>query len=165
MISTELLRRYPFFSGFTHDNLLKLAGAGTEMQVDSGHYFFHEGTELDRFFLLVEGAVNIIMELPVQNVVHPVSGQMTGQLATQDVVVTNVGPGDIFGWSGLVPPHAATSGARATAPCRVVAFDCPTLLQAFEADCRFGYLMLQKIVQVTRARLQDLRVESLAVMP
>ncbi len=163
MISPELLRRYPFFSDFTPDNLMKLAGAGREMQVDAGRYFFHEGVELDRFFFLIDGAVSIVMQLPEQNVAHPVSGQMTGQLATQDVVVSNVVPGDIFGWSGLVPPHAATSGARATAPCRVVAFDCPALQRAFDSDCRFGYLMLQKVVQVTRARLQDLRVESLAM--
>ncbi len=165
MISPELLRRYSFFGTFTHDDLLRLASAGTEMQADAGQYFFHEGDELDRFFLLVDGAVSIVMELPAQNVAHPVSGQMTGQLATQDVIVTRVGSGDIFGWSGLVPPHAATSGARAAASCRVVAFDCPALLRAFDADCRFGYLMLQKIVQVTRARLQDLRVESLAAIP
>ena len=46
--------------------------------------------------------------------------------------------------------------------CRVIVFDCKELMPAFEDDCRFGYLMMQKTAQVVRDRLQGLRIESLA---
>ena len=36
------------------------------------------------------------------------------------------------------------------------------LLQTFEEDCRFGYIMTQKSAQVIRERLRDSRIESLA---
>ncbi len=163
MISPELLRRYPFFSAFTLDDLVRLADAGSEQQASAGHVFFREGERLTLFYLVVEGAVAITMALPVQDVIHSISSQMTGQYRTEDVVLTTVGPGDVFGWSGLVAPHAALSGATAQTDCRIIAFACPPLLAAFENDCRFGYLMLNKMVQVTRARLQAERVESLAL--
>jgi hypothetical protein len=47
-------------------------------------------------------------------------------------------------------------------PSLVIAFDCQKLLKEFESDCRFGYLMMQKAAQISRDRLRDLRIESLA---
>ena len=36
------------------------------------------------------------------------------------------------------------------------------LLQTFNDDCKFGYLMSQKVARIFRDRLKDMRVESLA---
>lgn len=162
MISPELLRRYPFFAGLSYDHIVALANAAEEMAVDSGHYFFREGDELTRFYLTIEGAIGILNELPDQAVDHKLAEQLTGQLHVREVVVSTAGPGDVFGWSGLLAPHRAASSAKALAPARVIAFDCPQLLSQFEEDCRFGYLMIQKIAQVIRERLRDMRIESLA---
>jgi CRP/FNR family cyclic AMP-dependent transcriptional regulator len=161
MISPELLRRYPFFAGLSHDQIVKLAKVGNELPVDAEHYFFHEGETLDCFNLVVEGAVAIVIEVPDQGVEQKLAGQLTGELQTKDVVVSAVGPGEVFGWSGLVPPHKATTSVKATTPCRVIAFNCQELLQAFDDDCRFGYVMMQKTAQIIRDRLRDIRIESL----
>jgi CRP-like cAMP-binding protein len=162
MISPELLRRYPFFAGLSHDQIVTLAKVADEVSVDTEHYFFHEGDDLTGLHLVVEGAVAIVIEVPDQSVEQKVSGQLTGELQTSDVVISAVGPGEVFGWSALVPPHQATTSAKATTPCRVVTFNGPELLQTFEDDCRFGYVMIQKMAQVVRDRLRDLRIESLA---
>lgn len=147
MVSLELLRWYPFFAGLTREQLLTLARAGGEVAGHEGHYFFHEGEELDHFYIILEGAVAIVIELPEQD---------------KEVVISTVGPGEVFGWSGLVPPHDATAAAKAVTPCRVVAFDCLDLRRHFEEDYRFGYLMMQKAAQVIRQRLRDTRIQSLA---
>ena len=55
MVSPELLRRYPFFAGLSHDYLSKLAKMSEELAVEEGHYFFHEEDELDTFYLTLEG--------------------------------------------------------------------------------------------------------------
>ncbi len=162
MISPELIRRYPFFAGLSHDHIVTLAKVADELTVETGYYFFHEGDELERLYLVVEGAVAIVIEVPAQDVEHELSGQLTGELKTSDVVISAVGPGEVFGWSALVPPHQATTSGKATTPCRVIAFDCQELLSIFEDDCLFGYLMTQKIAQVVRDRLRDMRIESLA---
>lgn len=162
MISPEIIRRYPFFAGLDEDQIVALAQVADEVTVDAGHYFLHEEDELNTFYLVVEGEVAVIIEVPDQDVEQKVSGQLMGELKTKDIVISTVGPGEVFAWSGLVPPHKATASARASTGCRVVAFDGIQLRQKFEEDCRFGYLMMQKVAEISRGRLRDLRIESLA---
>jgi CRP-like cAMP-binding protein len=162
MISPELLRRYPFFAGLEDSQILALAQVAVKEKVDEGHYFFHEEDKLDTFYLVVEGEVAVIIEVPDQAVEQKVSGQLTGKLQTKDIVISTVGPGEVFAWSGLVPPHEATASAKAATACWVVAFDGDQLRHKFEEDCRFGYIMMQKAAEVSRGRLRDLRIESLA---
>ncbi len=162
MISPELLRRYPVFAGLTHENIVTLANTAKELAVEEEHRFFHEGEEVHEMFLLLEGAVGIIMELPAQAVAHSVANQLTSEYETEDVVLSAVGPGEIFGWSGLVAPYETMAGAKALTSCRVVAFDCEALQDAFKSDCHFGLIMMQKTAQVIRERLRDRRMESLA---
>ena len=141
MVSPELLRRYPFFSGLSHDYLMKLAKMSEEIAADAGHYFFHEDDDLDKFYLTLEGAVAIVIELPEKDVLHKVSDQFLRELKTKDVIVSTVGSGDIFGWSGLISPFRATAGAKAVTDCRVVAVRIQDLRDLFEKDCEFGLVM------------------------
>ncbi len=162
MISPEILRRYPFFARLAPEQINVLAKMAKEETVETEHIFFREEEDLDHFYLVLEGAVAIVFELPERDVEHKISDQFARKLQTRDVVISTVGPGEVFGWSGLVPPHKATAGSKAVTPCRVVAFDCKALLKAFDEDCSFGYIMTQKAAQVIGERLRDLRIESLA---
>lgn len=163
MVSPELIRRYPFFAGLSRDQILTLAKVAEEISAEAGHQFFHEGDELKRFYLVAKGAVAITMELPERGVEHKLAEQFLRELKTRDVVISTVGSGDLFGWSGLVSPHQATASAKAIDSCIVLAFDCERLFKIFEEDCRFGYLMILKAAQVIRERLRDIRIESLAL--
>ena len=162
MVSPELIRRYPFFAGLDYDHIVKLAKVADEETVEIGHCFFHEGDELTVFYLVLEGAVAIVLEVPNHDVEQQIAGQLTGELKTKDVTTSTVGTGDVFGWSGLIPPHTSTASAKAITPCRVVVFDCEELWKIFEEDCHFGLVMAQKGAQVIRERLRDMRIESLA---
>lgn len=163
MVSPELIRRYPFFAGLSQDQVKTLAKLAQETSAEAGHHFFHEGDELKHFYLVVKGAVAITMELPEQGVEHKLAEQFLRELKTRDIVISTLGTGDIFGWSGLVAPHKATASAQAVDNCLVLAFDCQSLFDVFEEDCRFGYLMIQKAAQVVGGRLRDMRIESLAL--
>ena len=162
MVSLELIRRYPYFAGLNLEQLTTLAKLTNEVAVESEHYFFHEGDELDSFYIIVEGSATVVIEVPDPEAEQKLSGQLIGELKTKDVVISAVGPGEVFAWSALVPPHKAVAGVKATTPCRVIAFNAKELLAVFEDDCVFGYLMMQKVAQVVRDRLQGLRIESLA---
>ncbi len=162
MVSPELIRRYPFFAGLSYDNIVMLTKVAEEFSVEAGHYLFHERDNLEHFYMVLEGAVAIVIEVPDQEVEQKLSDQLTHELKTKDLVISAVGPGEVFGWSALVPPHQATTSGKATTPCRVIAFDSQELLKTFENDCDFGYLMIQKIAQVIRDRLSSMRIESLA---
>ncbi len=145
MITPELISRYPFFSGLELNQLKALASVAEGITVEQGEYIFHEGDELESFYIVVEGAVGIVVEKDGQ----------------PDAVISAVGPGHVFAWSALVPPHLATASAIAFTPCWLIAFNRKKLLHEFQKDCRFGYRMMEKIVQISRDRLLDARIESL----
>ena len=147
MISPEIIRRFPFFSGFTMDQLVALAMTAEEITVPKDYYFLHEGDEVNYMHLVLEGEIALVITLPQKD---------------KEIIVNTLGIGDLFGWSALVPPHSATAGVKAITPSRVVVFDGQQLRQRFENECEFGYLMMVKIAQVIRERLNALRIETLA---
>lgn len=165
MVSPELLRRYPFFSGLTHQHLVQLARVATEEHVPKGHVFFRDGEAITAFYLVIDGAISIDLSVTDTSSEPPVSQQLLGEIQTKTVSVSTVGSGGIFGWSALIPPTITSAGARAVTPCRIITFDCEALLPNFDSECQFGYLMVQKAAQVIRERMRDLRVESLAFAP
>jgi CRP-like cAMP-binding protein len=165
MISPELIRRYPFFSGLNFDQITTLAKVAEEVSVETGHYFFHEGDRLRKLFLVMEGKVDVTVSITDRNHVQDVAEQIVGNFITEHVAVSTIGPGQLFAWSALLPPYVSTAGARALAPSRVLAFDSEDLYKIFQEDCAFGYLMLQKVAGVIRQRLRDMRIQSLAFVP
>ena len=162
MISPELIRRYPFFSGLNFDQITTLAITADEVTVETGYYFFHEGDKLRELFFVMDGKVDITVGVPDRNHVQNVNEQIMGKFIKKDVTVSNVGPGQLFAWSALIPPHVSTAGAKAVIPTRVLAFDNEDLFKIFQEDRNFGYLMLQKVASVTRQRLRDMQIQSLA---
>ena len=134
------------------------------MTVEAEHIFFREGDSVDHFYLVREGVIGIAFEIPARDVKHKLSDQFDRSLQSQDVVISTVGPGEVFGWSGLISPHQATAKAKTMTPAKIVAIDCQELRQIFEKDCRFAHLMTQKAAQVTRQRLHDMRIEWLAYL-
>lgn len=162
MISSELIRRYPFFAGFNRDQISTLASCAREHTLVAGEYVFYEGDELKHFYQVIDGIADIRMGIPDKAKKHSLSGQLTTNIETIDITISTVQPGDIFGWSGLIPPHQSTASVIAAMDCRVASFDCKKLLQIFQEDNCLGYLMTQKIARVIRRRLRDMRIESLA---
>jgi CRP-like cAMP-binding protein len=164
MVSPELLLRYPFFAGLSHDEVAILAKRADDTRVEAGHRFFRDGEPLTSFFLVVEGQVGIVVELPDKEQTHRVSGQLTGELATADVTVATLGPGDVFGWSALISPTEATAGAKALKDARIVEIDCTDFDDLFREDWHFGYMMTRKVANVIRGRLKATRIEALECM-
>jgi len=162
MISPELIQRYPFFSGLSRAQITILTKAADEITVKAGHYFFQEGDKLKYFYMLLEGRVAIVIGVTDHSVEHKFSDLLTGHLKTKDSTVSIVDSRDFFGWSALVPPSQATAGARAITPCRVIMFNCEELLEEFQEDSQFGYVMTQKVAQIAQQRLHEIYIESLA---
>jgi CRP-like cAMP-binding protein len=148
MITPELISRYNFFSDLELHQLEGLASVAEGITVEAGKYIFQEGSELTAFYIVVEGAVGIVRR----------------QEGKEDTIISAVGPGHVCAWSAMVPPHIATASAKALTSCWLIAFNRKKLLSIFQKDCRFGYLMMQKIVQISRDRLLDARIESLVFM-
>ncbi len=162
MVSNELLRRFPFLAGLSHAHINTLAKISDEVNTEAGHYFFREDDKLNCVYLILEGSIGIVFRLPQRNIRHKISEQFERELKSEDVIVSTLGLGDVFGWSGIVPPFKATAGAKSLTKCRAIAIKSDELLKLFHNDYRFGYLMTQKAAQVIRDRLHTLRIETLA---
>ena len=111
MISIEMLRRYPFFAGFTREQIDDLARVAEEGAMLAGHKFISEGERLTNFYLVLEGTVGIIIKVPDRDFEQSLTRQITNNLITRDVTVSIVADGEVFGWSALIPPNLATRAA------------------------------------------------------
>ena len=162
MISPELLRRYQFAAGLNHDQIVALAKISNEVEVEAGSYFFRDGEQVDKFYIVMEGAIAILFEVTDREEGSTVSEQLTGGLATKEVVISTIGTGSPFAWAGIIPPHEAFANAKAIAPSKVIAIDCIELRKIFDEDPGFAYLMTTRAAQVMREQLRDLSIETLA---
>ena len=162
MISPELLRRYQFAAGLSHEKIVNIAKVSDEIEVDADTYFFHDGEQVEKFYIVMEGAVAILFEVPDREEGSAVSEQLTGSLPMKEVVISTVGTGSPFGWAGIISPHEAFASAKSIAPTKVLAMDCAALRKMFEADNEFAYHMTAKAAQVMREQLRDLSIETLA---
>lgn len=165
MISPEKLRRYELFAGFNHAQLIHLAMAGQELHVPATHTFFSEGETIRNLYFVEEGEVGVTLSIPDRSVAQDPRRHILGNLMLEDVTVSTVGPGEMFGWSALLPPHETTASTWAITDCTLFTLDCDELGGIFRDDCTFGYLMLQKVAGVMRQRLRDMHVRCLTFTP
>lgn len=162
MMLASSIRWNPFFSGLDDDQIAHIAKASRKMDVESGYEFFHEGEEIDAFYLVKEGTVSLTMGIPDREKKHTFVNQLTRNMDMEEIEVNTITEGQIFGWSALISPHISTASAVATTPCMVIAIDCVQLRQIFEKDHAFACLMTLKAAQTIRDRLRSMRIETIA---
>ena len=139
-----------------------MAKIAQELNVEEGYSFFREGDELEDFFIVTEGVVDLSIAIPDHLKKHSLASQLTNDLDMVDVMVSNVREGYVFGWSAIIPPNISTASATASTSCRVIAFDYKKLQPILDTDCEFALQLTLKAAQIIRSRLRDMRVESLA---
>lgn len=138
-----LLRENPFFSDFDSDYLELIAGCASNVKFAAGEVIFREGERVDRFFLLRYGGAAV-------EVFAPGKGSVT---------IQTLHPGDILGWSWLIPPYESHHDARAVELTRAVAFDGTCLRDKCEKDPRLGYQLMSHFVRVIVERLQGAQMQ------
>jgi CRP-like cAMP-binding protein len=144
MVSPELLRRYPFFAGFTDLELKQLAMAAHEQALSEGEALFGEGQRADQLYFLIEGEVEILVQVDEKGLTQ--------------VSLSTLSAGEPLGWSALVEPHTYTASARVTRPAHAIVFNGLELRQ-LALDAHLGGLLMKKVVQVLSRRLRDTRIQ------
>lgn len=162
MISPELLRRFHFSGGLSQEKIVELAKIGNKITVEAGHYFFRGDERVDKLYLIIEGEVAIVLEVPDREAKNPISEQLAGEITTKDIIVSMLGTGSTFGWAAVIPPNDAFNATKATQTCTVVSFDANDLQTLFDADPQFAYQMSMRAAQDLRERFRDLSIETLA---
>lgn len=140
----EYIREQPFFRGLDERWIDLIVGCAVNVHVAAGTDVCREGEPADAFYVVRRGRVAIETRTP-----------------TASIVVDSADPGEIVGWSWLVPPNRWTFDARATEETSLIAFDGACLRGKCEANPDLGYALLQRVVQTMSARLQSARVRLL----
>ena len=133
-------------AGLPTDHLDRLATLAATVQYPAGHRLFREGQPADRCWLLTAGRVALDALVPPEGM----------------VVLRALGPGDLVGWSWLMPPYRWHFGARTQTAVTGYVLDAGRLRDLADAEPEFGYPLALRYcevlidrLQVTRARLLD----------
>ena len=126
-----------FFRRFPDGYLDFLEKHATEIEVKQGEMVFRQGDRADRFFLLLSGNVNV----SVPAIYGPT------------LVIQELGPGKILGWSWLISPYEWDFQAEAMSDARLITFDGKAVLKHCEEDNQFGYALLKRFTELMSERL------------
>lgn len=149
MVSPETLRRFPFFSLFTHDQLITLAMLGEEMQFADQETILSEGELAHELCFLLEGCIDL----------YYIVQEAFSTKDRREVPVCQVTPGEPFGISSLIEPYILTSTARSCHTSKVIRFDAKELKNAFDKDPQLELKLVRKAAKAAIERLHSTRIQ------
>jgi CRP-like cAMP-binding protein len=141
----ELVSESPVFEGMTDEQLQLIAGCAQNAGFAAGERLFREGEPADTFYLVRKGRVALSTHAPARG----------------PVLIETLDPGEIVGWSWIVPPYVWHFDARAVDDVRAVAFDGACLRSKCETDHALGYELMRRFGGVMLDRLQHTRLRLL----
>jgi CRP/FNR family transcriptional regulator, cyclic AMP receptor protein len=127
-----LIAKQPFFKGLDPRHFQLLAALAMKRAFTAGEYIVREGDPANRFYLILEGKVDLHFE----------SGEH-GRVPIQ-----TLGPGDDLGWSWLFPPYYFHGTAQALGPVKTIFFYGTRLRLQCEEDHDLGYEIMKRVAQV-----------------
>lgn len=134
-------RSHPFVRGMSADPLATLAACAMPMAFEANQLIFREGEIANRFYLLLQGRVQLEAEAP----------------DCPAVPVDQLGAGDVLGWSWLFPPYTWNFTARTIEPVKAVFFYGTWLRERSETDPVLGYELMKRTAVILMRRLQATR--------
>ncbi len=150
MISPETLRRFSLFAGLDPAWFKDIAMVGEEVKLAQGEWLFHEGDDADALYLVLNGSVELKIDLDVQS--------------SRQADISTVSAGEVLGWSALVEPEVYTLGAVAASDVQLVRLDAAGLRKLMEQNCEFGFHLMRQLAKVLGQRLTNLRVQFVSLV-
>ena len=119
----------------------RMAEIGEVRQVEPGAVLLREGTETERFGVLLGGLLSLRVA---------VAGRGRATLMT-------IEPGEVFGWTAVVPPYRATCTVVALEASSVVVFDAERLRDLLREDEALALTLFPRLLQCVSRRLTATR--------
>ncbi|HLW66982.1 MAG TPA: cyclic nucleotide-binding domain-containing protein [Gemmataceae bacterium] len=141
----ELFSSHAFLRGLSEQHRLMLASTARHFQAVPGEHLLREGDEARSFYLIQTGRAAIQIHRP---------GLGTVRLQT-------IGPGEIIGWSWIVPPYRWQFDAVAVTTVTGLALDAASLREKCTQDHELGYQLLKELLTVVSGRLSATRLQVL----
>ncbi|MCI4368278.1 MAG: cyclic nucleotide-binding domain-containing protein [Thermoplasmata archaeon] len=142
-----LFTDHPFLHGFDPGFLSEIGEGAEDRSWEPGEFLLREGAEADWFHLLLHGKVALELEA----------------YEKPRLTIQTLGPGDVLGWSWLVPPHHWQLDARAVKPTRTLSLRAEVLRRVLERRPADAYRFLLRLLPVIATRVQNARLQILDV--
>jgi CRP-like cAMP-binding protein len=134
-----------FGAGLSSRDRDRLVASATQRAFGAGEILLHEGAACETFGVLVSGLLGMQTLVP---------GRGTVTLMT-------VEPGDVYGWSALVPPHRSTSTVLGIEPGEALVFDAAELRDLLRDDESLAATLYPRLLQSLGRRLTATRFQLL----
>jgi CRP/FNR family transcriptional regulator, cyclic AMP receptor protein len=134
-----------FGAGLSPEAVARLAALASFREVPAGTALTREGEITESFSIVLEGRVALRMLVPERGM----------------VTILTVEPGDVVGWSAIVPPHRATSACIAIEPVRLLEFPGAPLRALLKGDHALAASVYPRVLQAVGRRLSATRLQLL----
>jgi CRP-like cAMP-binding protein len=143
MITAEMLSQCSLFEGLTKEQLKAVADISEETSCQHGAVLFWEGDLAEHLYILLEGEINIFVQLSSR------PDRVTVSIISEPYLH--------IGWSGLVAPHIYSASALCESDCRLAAIDGEALMKILEDDPEMGFVVMCRIAEVLSSRARNTR--------
>ncbi|MBI1389668.1 MAG: cyclic nucleotide-binding domain-containing protein [bacterium] len=141
MLATNTIQEIQCFPGLSDTQLEKLCAIAEEKNYPKGEFIQREKGEADALYVVKQGRVTIEMTLPGN---HTIS-------------IYTVHPGDLFGWSALVPPHVVTASSHCEEDTVALALPREKMIELFKQDVGVKAEVFEFISRAVGKRLKEAR--------
>jgi CRP-like cAMP-binding protein len=132
---------HEFLKGLSQHHLMFLASGARPFQAKENEVLAREDETAKSFYLIQSGRVAVEIHRPGRGAVR----------------LQTIEPGDVVGWSWIVPPYRWQFDVRALEPVSGLAFDATWLRERCEQDHEMGYHLLKQLIAVIARRLMATR--------
>lgn len=143
----KTLKRAEVFLGLDDSDLSKIVALPScrEEVYQAGEVIFKAGDEAKNLYVLKEGQVDLVMEVPSKS-----------KQATTQVVIERITTGGFFGWSAIVEPHFYTMSAVCKELSTMVLINGAELIALLDNDYHIGYRVYQSLSRIIGVRLRGM---------
>jgi CRP/FNR family cyclic AMP-dependent transcriptional regulator len=134
-----------FGAGLTDAARAHLADMAHLTSYPIGEVVIREGQAIDSLAVVVEGRLALRLNVPGRGA----------------VTVLTIEPGDVIGWSALIPPHRATSTIVVLEPTSVVELEGAALRARLDEDPILAAAVLWRLLDAVARRLSATRTQLL----
>lgn len=141
--------RHPFLKGMPQKCQNVLFQGAEVIDLSAGYFVFQDGGKAEQFFLILKGRVDILTQ----------EQDVRFDLESSLGVLQTLGPGEIVGWSWIIPPYHWKFNARVKEDARFLVVDGKNLRQRMTKDYTLAYEIYKRLVPVMNARLLASRIK------
>ena len=138
MADIDTLREAPLFVGLSEGQLQRIASQGAIRGFNDGEKIFEEGAPGEEIFILLNGRVQITVEMSRK---------------TEQAPVHTVLPGKVFGEFALVSPVGRSATAQALRDGSCFVFSRAVFHKLAEKDPQLGYVVMRNLGEILVGRI------------